>query len=66
MEMIKNFNKKCFFFIVDLTPHQKGTQVGFWFPIKIPAEYVSLMPTQPENAKNKIFHGGVLTNKFWK
>ena len=31
----------------------KGTQDEFWIPIKIPAEYVSLMPKLPENAKSK-------------
>ena len=46
------------------TPHWKGTQDGFWIPIKIPAEYGSLMPILPENAKKKKFCGGTLTNKF--
>ena len=46
------------------TPLEKGTQVGFWLPIKIPAEYVIMMPGLPENAKSKIFHGGTLNNKF--
>ena len=43
---------------MDGTPLEKGTQVGFWLPIKIPEEYVSLMQRLPENAKNKIFHRG--------
>ena len=38
------------------TPHQDGTQVRFWIPIKIPAEYVSLMPRLPKNAKMKILY----------
>ena len=46
------------------TPCRKGTQDEFWIPIKIPAEYVSLMPTLPENVKIKIIYGGTLTNKF--
>ena len=39
----------------------KGTQGRFWIPVKIPAEwaeYVSLMPKLPENAKIKIIYGG--------
>ena len=47
-----------------ITPCGKGTQDGFWIPNKIPAEYVSLMPTLPENAKMKIIYGGTLTNNF--
>ena len=46
------------------TPHQKGTQDGFWIPIKIPAEYGSLMPIIPENEKMKKICKGTLTNKF--
>ena len=49
---------------VSITPLQKRMQVRFWVPIKIPAEYVSMMPGLPENAKSKIFHGGTLNNKF--
>ena len=44
--------------MIGLTPLEEGTQVGFWLPIKIPAEYVSLMPRLPENAKNKILRRG--------
>ena len=33
---------------------QSGTQVWFWIPVKIPAEYDSVMPRPPENAKIKI------------
>ena len=36
----------------------KGTQGRFLIPVKIPAEYVSLMPKLPENAKIKIIYGG--------
>ena len=36
----------------------KGTQGQFLIPVKIPAEYVSLMPKLPENAKIKIIYGG--------
>ena len=50
--------------IVQVTPLQKRMQVRFWLPIKIPAEYVIMMPGLPENAKSKIFHGGTLNNKF--
>ena len=46
------------------TPHWKGTQDGFWIPIKIPAEYGSLMPILPENAKKKKIFRVTLTNKF--
>ena len=46
------------------TPHWKGTQDGFWIPIQIPAEYGSLMPILPENAKKKKIYRGTLTNKF--
>ena len=46
------------------TPHWKGTQDEFWIPIKIPAEYGSLMPILPENAKKKKIYRGTLTNKF--
>ena len=35
------------------TPHWMGTQDEFWIPIKIPAEYGSLMPILPENTKKK-------------
>ena len=43
-----------------------GKQDTFWIPVKIPAEYVSLMPELPENAKIKIIYGGTLTNNFSK
>ena len=47
------------------TPLQNRTQVRFWFPIKIPAGYVSLMAGLPENSKNEILRGGTyFTLKF--
>ena len=49
---------------IAVTPLQKRMQVQFWLPIKIPAEYVGMMPGLPENAKSKIFHGRTLSNKF--
>ena len=38
----------------DRTPLQYRTQVRFWIPLKISAEYDYMMPRLPENAKIKI------------
>ena len=42
----------------------KRTQDQFWIPVKIPAEYVSLMPGLPGNSKKKKIYRGTLTKDF--
>ena len=41
-----------------------GKQDGFWIPVKIPTEYVRLMPKLPGNAKIKKIYRGTFTNNF--
>ena len=42
-----------------LTPHQKGTQVKFWLPARIPAAYEPPWCRLSENKKIKKIYGGV-------
>ena len=48
------------------TPHWKRTQDRFSIPVKIPTEYVSLMPKLSKNANWKKFYRGTQYKKFSK
>ena len=48
------------------TLHQKGTQVRFLFPARIPAPHDLPWNGLSENVKIKKIYRGVLSRKFWK